>query len=166
MKTNSLSIMIIAMIIGVLSISCSKDSTDDPVTNITSSDLSFVVNGDVYNNQSFKFAKEGMALYDAAMLATGCEFTDEVNNSALLGFEGKTTGSFAVNDSDNALVVNYDNNTTIIALTEGTITITRYGNVNDMITGTFSGTGVVSHDYNEPTNITIKNGKFSVKRVL
>jgi hypothetical protein len=166
MKTKQLSIMIIAMIIGLISVSCSKDSKNDPVDEITSSELSFVVNGDVYSNQSFKFDKEGMALYDAAMLATGCEFTDAANNSVLLGFEGNASGSFAVNDSDNSMVVNYDNNTTILALTQGTITITKYGNVGGWITGTFTGSGVVSHDYNEPVAITIKDGKFSVKRVL
>jgi hypothetical protein len=166
MKTKLLSTMIIMLFIGVFSVSCSKDSTGDPIDNITSSELSFVVNGDVYQNQTFKFDKEGMAIFDAAMNATGCEFTDAADNSVLLAVEGNTSGSYAVNDSDNSMVVNYDDNTTIIALTEGTITITKYGNVNDMITGTFTGSGMVSHNYNEPVAITIKDGKFSVKRVL
>jgi hypothetical protein len=166
MKTKQLSIMIIAMIIGLISVSCSKDSKNDPIDEITSSELSFVVNGDVYNNQSFKFDKEGMALYDAAMQSTGCEFTDASDNSVLLAFKGNSSATLTVDDSDNSMVVYYDNNTTIIGLTAGTITITKYGNVNGMITGTFSGTGFVSHGYNEPVDITIKDGKFSVKRVL
>lgn len=166
MKTKQLSTMIIMMFIGVFSISCKKDSPSDPVNNITSSEISFVVNGDVYQNKAFKFDKEGMALYDAAMLATACQFTDAANNSVLLGFEGSTSGSFAVNDSDNSMIVNLDNATTTLGLTEGTITITKFGKVNEMITGTFSGSGFVSHDYNEPVEITIKDGKFSVKRVL
>ena len=166
MKTKSLSIMIIAVIISVFTISCSKKSTDDPISNPATTELSFVANASTYNNQSFKFARVGMALYDVEMLATGCNFSDEVNNSALLGFEGNTTGSFAVNDTDNSLVINYDDNTSILALTQGTITVTKYGNVGDWITGTFTGSGVVSHDFNEPVAITIKEGKFSVKRAL
>jgi hypothetical protein len=166
MKTKFLSTMIIMLFIGVFSISCSKDSSSDPVNNPTTTELSFVVNGDVYQNQSFKFGKAGMALYDAVMQATACEFTDAANNSVLLGFEGSASGSFAVNDSDNSMVVNLDNATTTLGLTEGTITITKYGKVNEMITGTFSGSGFVSHDYNEPVEIEIKDGKFSVKRVI
>lgn len=54
-----------------------------------------------------------MALYDAAILATACEFTDAVNISVLLVFKGSTSGSFAMNDSDISMVVNLDNATTM-----------------------------------------------------
>jgi hypothetical protein len=159
MKKTTIALLFIAFCSVIALSSCSKDSDDDggndPTPTVTN-ELSFVVNGGAYTNQTFTFKATASAIYDLALDATG--------NSALLSFTGHTSGTYTISDDD-GLGVFLNNNTTIMALTGGTIVVNTYGTVGNVISGTFSGTGVVSTNFGVPDTITLANGKFRATRV-
>jgi len=163
MKKTTLALMITLFFSATVMFSCSKDSSDSPAT--AANEVSFVVNGGGYSNQTIKLNANGSAVYDDVLDATGCSFADAASNSAMVAFNGHATGTFAVND-DNGLVVNMDNNTTLIGLTSGTITVTQYGAVGSDIKGTFSGTGIVIKNLSDPDTIQITNGNFKARRAM
>ncbi len=167
MKKNIFALLLFVMATGFMFSSCSKDDDDDSGDNnppTATNELSFVVNGGPYSNQTFTFKQTANAIYDPAMNATGCSFEDAAGNAAMVAFNGNTTGTYTVTD-DNGLAAFLNNNTTIMGLTSGSIVVTTYGTVGNVVAGTFSGMGVVSTNFGAPDTITFSNGKFRAARI-
>lgn len=167
MKKNIFALLLFVLATGFMFSSCSKDDDDDSgndPTPTSTNELSFVVNGGAYNNQTFTFKATANAIYDPAMDATGCSFSDAAGNTAMVAFTGHATGTYTVSDDD-GLAAFLNNNTTIMGLTSGTIVVTAYGTVGNVVSGTFSGTGVVSTNFGAPDTITFSNGKFKAARI-
>jgi len=82
----------------------------------------------------------------------------------MIAFTGHTAGTYPVSNDD-GLACFLNNNTTIMGMTEGSIVVTSYGTVGNVVSGTFSGTGVVSTNFGVPDTITFTNGKFRAARI-
>lgn len=153
------------MILGLVISSCSSDSNTNPTDTGGAYKFTCVVNGAGYSNQTLSMETIAMSVYDLGANETVCSFSNVTNDAVLVGFQGKSTGTFTIDDSKNTVVVTLSNNTIIMALASGTIKVTTYGNVGGDIIGTFTGSGFVSKSNGNPEAIQITNGTFKAKRI-
>ncbi len=145
-------------------VSCSKDSSVTDPTDYTNSKFTYTLDGGGFSNQKFSFANFGGTVYSAEEDQTVATFGTMGNDGGIIGFKGKSTGTFQVNENSetNALVL-YSGSSQVITLTSGTITVTSYGSVGGEVKGTFSGTGVNSIN---GQLVQITNGTFAAKRLM
>ena len=177
MKNHSKTILFLGLF--VLSLTACKQ---DEESELLSGTVTFTLNGDGFTNQTFTenvtsaeapVAESGV-YGDATLLAVGTYTQGDENRNYWSGYvEGKTTGTYAWDNSLNARVNScqvlvWDNNQEVSYLhyvfgeaASGTTVITEFGNVGGRIEGTFSGT-LYNSDTDAPVAIT--NGKFSVVR--
>lgn len=147
--------------------SCGDDNSTTPDGN-TGYKFTCVVNGGGYTNETFTYDKTYAAIYVPQVDVTGCSFTDGTNNTGVVNFKGSSKGSFTINtsgvDNTNTVLINLVGSNIMFQITNGTIKVTSYGNVNSDVAGTFSGTGKVFKNGQE-FDIEITNGYFKAKRL-
>lgn len=154
--------LLIMVLVPLLFTACSKDSSTNPTDPSTYS-FSCVVNGGGYSNQTFTFNKTGVAVSNPQEGLIGCTFTDANGNSAIVTFQGTTTGTYTVNNTKNLVTISLSGNI-FLGLTSGSIKVTTLGNIGGDVIGTFSGSGTVINN-GVPQNIEISKGTFKAKRV-
>jgi hypothetical protein len=143
-------------------LSCSDKSTDP--TNNSAYQLTCVINGAGYSNQTFTFDVAAGAIYNPQENISGCSFANAAGDAAALTFEGNSKGEYEVNDSNNNFVISMNGTNVVFGLTSGKINVTTYGSVGGDVAGTFSGSGIVISS-GAQFNVQITNGVFKAKRL-
>lgn len=126
----------------------------------------FTINGGGFINQTFsnfnitktavysEFNEGGQMWKDTYINIKGEDGNISIN------FNNNTTGTYTIDDSW-ASVQNIDGSQNYYNFSELTINVTKYGNVGQLVEGTFSGSG----NSQDEVSFSIYNGKFSVIRM-
>ncbi len=161
MKATKRLMLIALIMVGFVLTSCTKDSSN-PLTSVISSKFTCTLNGGGYSNQTISFTSTGGAIYNADENVTDLVFSSPANDVGGLVIKGKSTGTFAIDESDYEVSINMSGKMPLV-LTSGTIVVTGYGSVGGEVKGTFSGTSL-----NPSTleSVQVTNGSFSAKRTM
>lgn len=150
----------------LLGVGCTKD----PVTpNDPLSANRFTINGDGNTNKKITLPhSKGSYLTsaDVTVLAIGDSLAPDSVQApgTVIFFEGKTTGTFAINGPDSSVIVWVATSTATYALETGSITISKYSAIGGKIEGTFTGTATTDID-GRAASITVTDGAFSALRI-
>lgn len=162
---NVISVFVMVLTVVFLN-SCSSNS-ENPVdpNNVTNSTASLTFNGSGYTNKAVTLGN-GLGGYSLSDTMTVIQFSGKVDNDSLyLGiiFKANHTGTFNWNDDNGAIVYKTTStgNFFYVGITQGTTTVSSYGNVNGKIEGTFSGKLIEQNSQSE-LNIS---GSFSAVRI-
>lgn len=163
---HSLTIVLTFILIMVLNYSCSKDSNNpvDP-NNLVNAEAKLTLNGAGYTNKSVTLGN-GICSYSTNDTLTAALFSGKVDSDSLylyVIFRGNQTGTFTWSTENGVLIYksSTNGNLSYIGITQGTTTISVYGNVTGKVEGSVNGKLIESGSLAE-LNIT---GTFSATRV-
>jgi hypothetical protein len=169
MKTQQFSKMfLVVLIAALLFAACSKDSSNPVNTgpDPNTSGASIKINGGGFVNKQVNLSL-GLSAYIISDNATYVQFIGKVDNDSLylvFAFEGKQTGTFPWSGSSietYLLHISQTGSLVYANMTEGSTTVSSYGEVGSKINGTFSGKLIETSA--QQVEITI-DGTFSVVR--
>lgn len=162
MSTASRLFSILVIATSVLSMSCSSSSPSDPNTS-SGETFTFTKSGGLTGNSNYSsYTLASFSTDENVTYLLGSDVavtTGPTANMVIVTVPGKTTGTYALGDSECTLTM-FANSVPYIA-TSGTVVVSSFGAVGSQIKGTFSGTMVSATG---GAGVTISNGVFDVKR--
>jgi len=135
--------------------------------------VSFTMNGGLYSNESYTLATplypSSGATYDTTLRVTWCNVYGAPSNvpySVNIWFPGAQQGTFAWTyalplESYISIQLAYGQQSRLSSTTNGSTTVTSYGNTGEQVVGTFSGFFLERSVYD---TVAI-NGSFSITRI-
>lgn len=152
------------LFIGLMLSSCSDNSSNtnnpDNSGNL-SGKISFTIDGGQYSNEHIEMNENGGALVEYNGKTTTITFgNQEKNQVVIVGINGTETGKYNIEEDNNSIMLTLSP-TNILFMSSGSIVVTSYGAIGELITGTFSGEmKTLENDTYE-----IKDGSFTATRI-
>lgn len=165
LRTTALAAML--CMVGLLA-ACSDDSSPtDPTPSEDDGSITFTVNGGGLSNKIFSFAdSSSFSVYSSVNDFTVIRFNGKVDGKAtsiIVTFKGTSKNTRQLDGTTSEGVTTQWGTNDYIAMTQGSIVLTKYDGVGGDVAGTFSGTGVGTVN-GQIATFTISAGSFTSKR--
>jgi hypothetical protein len=143
-------------------------SCNDPINpnDLKQYSFSCIIDGGEYKNYLVSHKIIGDAIFNNFDKETRCSYDlSDGRTIIIVRIFGDSIGDYEIGKDDlNNVEVEIVKDQKALMMNSGIIKVTSYGNVGEVIEGTFSGTGIIINSSWEFISVKITNGKFKAIR--